>query len=359
MSTGVPQTHESLSRDSLAVSRRPAVGAGRNAWRMGLLFFGLMTVIPSMAGAESPSSRSCNKSAFTGRVGPARPACQTHTRVIAGPRGRLGARGPKGFAGLPGVAGPPGLQGLLGPAGLTGMTGLTGTPGAAGSTGSTGLTGPTGTPGVAGSTGSTGPTGLTGTPGAAGSTGSTGLTGTPGAEGPQGSTGATGLTGGPGAEGAKGSTGPTGPEGPSGVPAYAEFFALMPPNNAATVAVGGAVEFPQDGPHNGGIVRSGTSTFVLPRVGTYRVTFSVSVTEAGQLVLAVNSGVGTEELPYTVYGRATGTSEISGEALVTTTAVNSGLEVLNPAGNTPALTITPKAGGTHAAVASLVIQQLG
>jgi hypothetical protein len=80
----------------------------------------------------------------------------------------------------------------------------------------------------------------------------------------------------------------------------------MPPKNAATVAVGGAVEFPQDGPHNGGIVRSGSSTFLLPKVGTYRVAFSVSVTEAGQLVLALNSGVAMEELPYTAYGRADG-----------------------------------------------------
>jgi hypothetical protein len=60
-----------------------------------------------------------------------------------------------------------------------------------------------------------------------------------------------------------------------------------------------------------------------------------------------------------VYGRATGTSLISGEALVTTTATNSALELRNPTGNTPALTITPKAGGTHAAVASIVVQQLG
>jgi hypothetical protein len=64
------------------------------------------------------------------------------------------------------------------------------------------------------------------------------------------------------------------------------------------------------------------------------------------------------ELPYTVYGRATGTSQISGEALVTTTGENSALELRNPAGNTAALTITPLAGGTHAAAASIVIQQL-
>jgi hypothetical protein len=132
----------------------------------------------------------------------------------------------------------------------------------------------------------------------------------------------------------------------------------MPPNNAATVGAGIPVEFPQDGPTSGVIARRSPSEFVLPAVGTYRVAFSVSVDEPGQLVIGLDSGSGMVELPYTLYGRATGTSLISGEGLVTTTAVNSALELRNPTGNTPALTITPKAGGFHAVVASIVIQQL-
>jgi hypothetical protein len=144
--------------------------------------------------------------------------------------------------------------------------------------------------------------------------------------------------------------------------AYAEFYALMPGNNAATVGVGAAVQFPQNGPTTGAITRSGGSSvteFVLPSIGTYRVAFSVSVTEAGQLVLDLDSAGVREELAYTVYGRATGTSEISGEALVRTAVASATLELLNPAGNSTALTITPLAGGTHAVVASLVIQQVG
>jgi hypothetical protein len=139
--------------------------------------------------------------------------------------------------------------------------------------------------------------------------------------------------------------------------AYAEFYALMPGDNAATVAAGAPVQFPNDGPTTPvpTITRNGVAKFVLPNIGTYRVAFSVSVTEPGQLVLALNS----VELAYTVYGRATGTSEISGEALVTTSVAGSELELRNPTGNTPALTITPVAGGTHAAVASIVIQQVG
>jgi hypothetical protein len=136
----------------------------------------------------------------------------------------------------------------------------------------------------------------------------------------------------------------------------------MPPDNTATVGSGIPVQFPQNGPTAGVITRRGgpsSPEFVLPSTGTYRVAFSVSVDEAGQLVLALDSGGGMVELAYTVYGRATGTSQISGEALVTTAVANSALELRNPTGNTTALTVTPKAGGTHAAVASIVIQQLG
>jgi hypothetical protein len=135
----------------------------------------------------------------------------------------------------------------------------------------------------------------------------------------------------------------------------------MPSDNATTVGAGVPVEFPRNGPTTDVIARLGgvsPTEFVLPGIGTYQVAFSVSVDEAGQLVLALDSGSGMAELPYTVYGRATGTSLISADVLVTTIAPDSTLELRNPAGNTPALTITPDAGGTHADVASLVIQKL-
>ena len=49
-----------------------------------------------------------------------------------------------------------------------------------------------------------------------------------------------------------------------GVLAFADFFALMPPDNAATVAPGTDVSFPQDGPTSGtAITRTGPSTFNL------------------------------------------------------------------------------------------------
>ena len=226
---------------------------------------------------------------------------------------------------------PPGPQGPPGPAGATGATGPQGPPGPAGAMGPAGPAGPAGTNGLNGAAGPAGPAGPTGATGA---------------------TGATGLTG---------ATGPAGPPGTNGLgsvtSSYADFYALMPDDNAATIAAGSAVEFPQDGPTNI-ISRLSTSQFTLPDIGTYQVNFQVSVSEPGQLVLGLDSTTGATELPYTVVGRATGTSQIVGTCLVTTTVPGSTLTVRNPAGNSTALTITPVAGGTLPVSAHLVIVRL-
>ena len=136
---------------------------------------------------------------------------------------------------------------------------------------------------------------------------------------------------------------------------YADFYALMPPDNSATVAPGTDVSFPQNGPiANTNIGRLSPSSFNLGPVGTYQILFQVSVTEAGQLILTLNG----QDLSYTVAGRATGTSQIVGMAVVTTTATNSILTVRNPSGNAAALTVTPLAGGTRSVSAHLVITQI-
>ena len=129
----------------------------------------------------------------------------------------------------------------------------------------------------------------------------------------------------------------------------------MPPDNAATVAPGTDVSFPQDGSNSGAsITRTGVSSFNLSEIGIYQIYFNVPVSEAGQLQLTLNS----VPLAYTVIGRATGTSDISGMFLVETTTINSILTVRNPAGNAAALTITPLAGGASPVSAHLVITQI-
>ena len=129
----------------------------------------------------------------------------------------------------------------------------------------------------------------------------------------------------------------------------------MPPDNAATVAPGTDVSFPQDGPNSGAsITRTGASSFDLSEIGIYQIYFNVPVSEAGQLQLTLNGA----SLAYTVVGRATGTSDISGMFIVETTTINSILTVRNPAGNAVALTVTPLAGGTNPVSAHLIIIQI-
>lgn len=152
--------------------------------------------------------------------------------------------------------------------------------------------------------------------------------------------------------------GPTGPEGPTGpaggIAEFANFFALMPGDNAATVAIGGDVDFPQDGPTSGGgITRLGVDSFNLATPGVYEVDWQVSVTEPGQLALTLN-GLAIDA---TRVGRATGTSQLVGLTLITVTVPNSVLTVRNSI-SAAALTITPIAGGQGAVSATLTIKRL-
>ena len=237
------------------------------------------------------------------------PCCPAPIRIFH--ISQIGPPGPRGFPGFPGAEGPRGPAGPIGPQGIPGpQDGL----GPQGPAGATGPAGPQGEPGPQGEIGPQGPAGATGP------------------------------------------AGPQGEPGPAGgVLNYADFYALMPPDNAATVAPGTDVDFPQDGPSSGtGISRIGPDAFNLAEIGAYQVLFQVSIGEAGQLLLTLNG----EDLEYTVVGRATGTSQIVGMAIVETTSVNSTLTVRNPAGNAAALTVTPLAGGTRPVSAHLTIIQL-
>lgn len=175
------------------------------------------------------------------------------------------------------------------------------------------------------------------------------------AGGAQGIPGVAGPAGAPALAAAAGLQGVSGVQGIPGAPGildFSDFFALMPGDNAATVAAGTAVLFPQNGSTSGAITRLNSSMFLLPTIGTYLVQFQVSTTEPGQLMLRLNNA---QPIANSVVGRATGASQIVGMSLVTTTTPNSILEVINPPGNSPALTITPVAGGTHSVSAHLVI----
>ena len=251
---------------------------------------------------------------------------QEHCCCSSCPPGPAGPQGPQGPRGPVGPRGPAGPQGIPGPRGLTGPQGPEGAPGPQG------------------------PQGVAGVPGPAGPQGAAGIPGPIGPQGPQGETGPVGP------QGPAGPQGPQGEPGPAGsVLGFANFYALMPPDNPDPVVAGTDVSFPEDGPTSGtSITRSGDDSFVLADPGVYQVQFLVSTTEAGQLVLTLNGA----ELPYTVVGRDAGGSQIVGTALIETAAAGSVLTVRNPEGTADPLTLTPTAGGTEPVSAQLIITQL-
>ena len=68
---------------------------------------------------------------------------------------------------------------------------------------------------------------------------------------------------------------PQGPTGPTSEEAnFADFYALMPGDNSAPIALGEDVNFPQDGESsNTTITRLSDNSFNLAEIGTYRVFF--------------------------------------------------------------------------------------
>ena len=237
--------------------------------------------------------------------------------------------GPTGPTGPMGPMGPQGVQGYQGPQGPIGPTGPQGIPGP------NGAIGPTGPQGVAGPTGATGAIGPTGPQGATGATGAVGPTGPQGVAGPTGATGA---------------VGPTGPAG--GISEYASFYALAPNDNPTAIAQNTAVAFPNTTASTTGITRLTDSTFNLADTGTYLIMFKVNTNTAGQLGIAVNGAV----QPSATFGNAADDGIIEGKTIITTTAANTVLSIVNPIATT--VTVTPSAGGTEATVSDLTIIKL-
>jgi hypothetical protein len=140
-----------------------------------------------------------------------------------------------------------------------------------------------------------------------------------------------------------------------GIVSAADFHAQMPGDNAATIAAGAPVNFPNDGAIVGtDITRLSANTFNLVSPGKYQVFFQVSVDEAGQLMAKLNGA----EIITSCSGRATGTNQIVGMVIVDVVLPNSTFQIVNPLGNATALTITPIAGGAHTVSAHLVITRL-
>jgi hypothetical protein len=155
-----------------------------------------------------------------------------------------------------------------------------------------------------------------------------------------------------------GSSGPSGPPGGGGVLGFAHFYSVV-----SAVAPGlnvpqnDPVPFDQDGSASltNQPTRVNGTHFMLPAVGIYEVTFQVSITEAAQLAIRFNGG---PFLPYSVAGRATGSSQVSNTIFITTTLVNQILEVYNVGLSAIHVTGNPGSGGNNPVSASLTIVRL-
>ena len=153
---------------------------------------------------------------------------------------------------------------------------------------------------------------------------------------------------------------------------YAMFYGLTAGTGnggttdyAATVPVKtsvgtGRVPFPRLGPagSNSATNFDGTSAILLPAQGTYKITFNVHTTEPGQLQLELN-GLDLADTVAANMNPTSGGHPIGGTFIVTTTQATSIVAVINPDGNSTALTITPANGSeTHANTQSLVVEQI-
>jgi len=106
----------------------------------------------------------------------------------------------------------------------------------------------------------------------------------------------------------------------------------------------------------------------LPSVGTYRVTWHISVDEPAQwsifISTAANPSPGGLFNPIVValgapgnVGQATGTSQLVGDVVFANAVAGSAIQIRNYA-SAAALTVTPLPGGTRAQAAVLIIQRL-
>jgi hypothetical protein len=281
--------------------------------------------VSSLTAAASPSS-SVKREKFTSNVGAHYFRCfrkpPKFCRGPQGPRGLQGLTGKTGAAGSNGAAGAQGLQGVPGNAGPAG-----------------GATGPSGSRGPTGTIGPLGPTGVRGTTGLQGERGVTGLGGT------------NGVNGSAGATGSRGPTGTTGTPGSSGVSQYAYIYNV----SAGNVLVEADVPFDSNGVLTSGFTHTvGTAPITVVSAGVYKVTFSVSGTEASQFALFVNGTL----VPGTIYGSAAATQQNDGQAIFTIAA--GGLLTLRYHTSAAAVGLPTIGGGALANTnASLVIEMLG
>jgi len=136
---------------------------------------------------------------------------------------------------------------------------------------------------------------------------------------------------------------------------FADFYAISPTDNPELIGAGEAVSFPRGYASDfSAVSRLNDSSFNLSKPGAYLVMFQVAVEEGAQLELELNGN----PLAYTVAGRDTLSSQITGMAVVTTALDNSVLRVINPEQSQTEVTVIEYAGGEVPSSSHLIIVKL-
>lgn len=200
-----------------------------------------------------------------------------------------------------------------------------------------------------------GPRGFRGLTGRRGLQGNQGNQGNPGPTGVTGAVGSGGAVGPVGPLGPAGPLGPDGPQGPPGPSATLEYAYLFN-TSVQTVAVESNLTLDTNGVMTTGIVHTpGTAGITLVNIGTYKVTFSVSGTEASQFALFN----GVTMVPGSLYGSGAATQQNAGQAIVVTTGANAVLTLRNHTSNAAVGLPTIGGGALANTNASVLIEKLG
>ena len=179
--------------------------------------------------------------------------------------------------------------------------------------------------------------------------------GPPGPMGPRGPIGPRGPQGPFGPQGPQGEQGPAGPQGePGGLLGFADFFAYNSEEEALILQPGEDFPFPNTGVTSGGISRISESSFRLSDSGSYLVMFVVTTIQTPKLGLTLND----ELLEYTIAGRPSGGSQITGMTIVNVTQEDSVLTLRYPDEESDDTGVIPAAPPRDDTTSHLVIVQM-
>ena len=127
---------------------------------------------------------------------------------------------------------------------------------------------------------------------------------------------------------------------------FADFYATFPQG----IGAGQPIQFDQDAIPNSIITRVGSTTFNLPDIATYEISFLVTIAQSVQLAISLNGLV----VLSSVVGRTATNSQVMGTSLITTTVINSSLSIVN--NNAPFTTAVSTSAGNVSA--HLIIKKL-